>query len=208
MWHQILIQFITLLAFIPYIRSVELTFELPDSAEQCFYEEIHRGTKSTIEYQVVTGGQYDVDMVLKDPRGTVLYQGRKKQYDSHVWTADQTGVFSFCFGNQFSTFSHKLVYFDLQVGDEQPLPGVGDHQTAMTKVEQSVDNIHKTLNQLMEEQTHYKLNEATGRKRAEHLNSRVFYWSVSEAVLVVIISLSQVFILKNFFSDKKHTIRT
>ena len=60
----------------------------------------------------------------------------------------------------------------------------------------------------MEEQTHYKLNEATGRKRAEHLNSRVSYWSISETVLVVLISISQVFILKNFFSDKKHTIRT
>lgn len=73
-------------------------------------------------------------MVLKDPRGNVLYQGQKKQYDSHVWTADQTGVYMFCFSNKFSTFSHKLVYFDIQVGDEQPLPGTGEHQTAMTKV--------------------------------------------------------------------------
>lgn len=49
---QLLIKFITLLAFTPYIRSVELTFELPDAAEQCFYEDIKQGTKSTIEYQV------------------------------------------------------------------------------------------------------------------------------------------------------------
>lgn len=77
-----------------------------------------------------------------------------------------------------------------------------------SQVEQSVDNIHRTLNQLMEEQTHYKLNEATGRKRAEHLNSRVSYWSISEAALIIFISISQVFVLKNFFSDKKHTIRT
>lgn len=32
--------------------AVELTFELPDSAKQCFHEEIHQGTKSTIEFQV------------------------------------------------------------------------------------------------------------------------------------------------------------
>ena len=62
-------------------------------------------------------------MTLKDTRNNILYQGHKKQYDSHVWTADQTGAYSICFSNKFSTFSHKLVYFDLTVGDEQPLPG-------------------------------------------------------------------------------------
>ena len=31
---------------------VELTFELPDSAKECFFEEIEEGTESTIEFQV------------------------------------------------------------------------------------------------------------------------------------------------------------
>ena len=32
--------------------SVELTFELPDSAKQCFFQEIEEGVESTIEFQV------------------------------------------------------------------------------------------------------------------------------------------------------------
>ena len=52
MFNHILFKFIFLISFTPFIYSVELTFELPDSAEQCFYEEINRGIKSTIEYQV------------------------------------------------------------------------------------------------------------------------------------------------------------
>lgn len=39
-----------------------------------------------------------------------------------------------CFSNEFSTFSHKLVYFDFTVGEEAPLPGTQEHLTAMTKV--------------------------------------------------------------------------
>ena len=58
----------------------------------------------------------------------------KKQYDSFTWTADVTGEYRACFSNEFSTFSHKLVYVDFQVGEEEPLPGVGDHLTAMTQV--------------------------------------------------------------------------
>lgn len=134
------------------VQAAELTFELPDSAKQCFHEEITQGTKCTFEFQVVTGGQYDVDAVLENPRGTVIYQGQKKQFDSHTWTADLTGVYSVCFSNEFSTFSHKLVYMDFQVGEEPALPGMGEHLTAMTKMETSAVNIHEGLNTVIEHQ--------------------------------------------------------
>ncbi len=32
--------------------AVELTFELPDSAKECFYEVIEQGKESTLEFQV------------------------------------------------------------------------------------------------------------------------------------------------------------
>lgn len=83
---------------------------------------------------MVTGGKYDVDMTLSGPRGEVLYQGVKKQFDTFKWKPAQTGTYSVCFSNEFSTFSHKLVYFDFQVGEEAPLPGTHEHLTAMTKV--------------------------------------------------------------------------
>ena len=83
---------------------------------------------------MVTGGHYDVDVLLMDPKQNVIYKQVKKQYDSYTWTAAMSGEFRVCFSNEFSTFSHKLVYMDFQVGDEEPLPGVGEHLTAMTQV--------------------------------------------------------------------------
>ena len=44
------------------------------------------------------------------------------------------GVYAACFSNEFSTFSHKLIYVDWQIGAEEPLPGVGETLTAMTQV--------------------------------------------------------------------------
>lgn len=34
-------------------KSVELTFELPDSAVECFYQEIEKNTSAALEYQVI-----------------------------------------------------------------------------------------------------------------------------------------------------------
>lgn len=84
--------------------------------------------------QVVQGGNYDCDMELKSPEGKSLYKDVKKQYDSFTWTTTTKGVYEFCFSNEFSTFTHKIVYFDFQKGEEKPLqPGMA-HVAAMTMV--------------------------------------------------------------------------
>ncbi|XP_013788650.1 transmembrane emp24 domain-containing protein 7-like [Limulus polyphemus] len=185
------------------VSAVELTFELPDNAKQCFYEEVTEGTLSTVEFQVVTGGQYDVDMSLESPKKEILYKGIKKQFDSFTWTAAQTGVYTVCFSNEFSTFSHKLVYMDFQVGDEKPLPGIEEHLSAMTKMESSCSHVHENLNTVIDYQTHHRLREAQGRKFAEDLNTRVMFWSIGETLAILCIAVGQIIILKNFFTEKK-----
>lgn len=37
---------------------------------------------------MVTGGQYDVDVVLEGPNQEILYQQTRSQFDSHQFTAD------------------------------------------------------------------------------------------------------------------------
>ncbi|XP_076353270.1 transmembrane emp24 domain-containing protein 7-like [Tachypleus tridentatus] len=153
--------------------------------------------------QVVTGGQYDVDMTLESPKKEILYKGIKKQFDSFTWTAAQTGVYTVCFSNEFSTFSHKLVYMDFQVGDEKPLPGIEEHLSAMTKMESSCTQVHENLNTVIDYQTHHRLREAQGRKFAEDLNTRVMFWSTGETLAILCIGIGQIIILKNFFTEKK-----
>ncbi|CAG2059133.1 unnamed protein product [Timema podura] len=123
-----------ILACFYWADGVELTFELPDNAKECFYQEILKNVTATLEFQVVTGGQYDVDVSLEAPNREIIYRQVKSQFDTHTFTAQIAGVYAACFSNEFSTFSHKLVYMDFQVGDEQPLPGLGEHVTVMTQV--------------------------------------------------------------------------
>lgn len=73
-------------------------------------------------------------------------------------------------------------------------------------MEQSSVNIHESLNTIIDAQTHYRLNESKGRKRAEDLNNRVLWWSLIETSVVFLIGIGQVMVLKNFFSDKKLSV--
>lgn len=70
-------------------------------------------------------------------------------------------------------------------------------------MEVSTQEIHQSLKSIIDYQTHHRLREAQGRKRAEDLNDRVFWWSLTETILILIVAIGQVFVLKNFFSEKR-----
>ena len=99
-------------------------------------------------FQVVTGGQYDVDVTLEAPNKEIIYSQVKTQFDSHSFIPTISGIYKACFSNEFSTYSHKLVYMDFQVGDELPLPGLGEHVTVMTQVNYKIDFLHKRINDI------------------------------------------------------------
>lgn len=42
-----------------------------------------------------------------------------------------------------------------------------------------------------------------GRKRAEDINERVLWWSILETFGILVISIAQVLVLRNFFTDRK-----
>jgi len=160
------------------VEGVELTFELPDNAKECFHEIIEKDTESTLEFQVVTGGHYDVDVILTDPTRNQLYKQIKKQYDSFTWTAEKTG-------------------------DEDPLPGLEAAQEPLTQMETSAREIHENMNAVIDYQTHHRLRETQGRHRAEDLNERIMIWSVFVTVAIFLVGFGQVFVLKSFFSEKR-----
>jgi len=182
----------------------ELTFELPDNEKQCFYEEVGKDVKATLEFQVVTGGHYDVDCEVYDPDNKELYREFKKQYDTFTFTPSKGGIHKICFSNEFSTFTHKVIYFDLTVGEEKPLmPDMQAHATAMTQLESAAVQIHEALKVTTDYQTHFRLRESQGRSFAEDLNEKVMLWSLGESLMILVIGISQILILRSFFSDKK-----
>ncbi|XP_048449582.1 transmembrane emp24 domain-containing protein 7 [Rhincodon typus] len=154
---------------------------------------------------VITGGHYDVDCRLEDADGAVLYKEMKKQYDSFTFTAAKNGTYKFCFSNEFSTFTHKTVYFDFQVGDDPPLFPNENRVSALTQMESACVTMHEAMKSVIDYQTHFRLREAQGRSRAEDLNSRVAFWSIGEALILLVVSLGQVVLLRSFFSDKRTT---
>ncbi|CAG02361.1 unnamed protein product, partial [Tetraodon nigroviridis] len=185
------------------VSASEFTFELPDNDKQCFYEELEKGIKFEIGYQVISGGNYDVDCFVTDPQDNVLYNEKKKQYDNFSHTTTMRGIYKVCFSNEFSTYTHKTVYLEFRHEDEKPLLESMSRVTALTQLESSCVTIHELMKTVTESQTRYRLREAQDRVKAEDLLIRVTFWSIGETVLLFVIGVGQVMMLRSFFTEKK-----
>lgn len=63
---------------------------------------------------------------------------------------------------------------------------------AMTQLETSAAKIGDNLRVADDFQTHHRLREATGRKRAEELNERVLLWSLGQTGTIILLGIAQV----------------
>lgn len=70
-------------------------------------------------------------------------------------------------------------------------------------MESSAQEVHENLNAVIDYQTHHRLRETQGRKRAEDLNERVMIWSIFVTVAIFAVGFGQVVVLKSFFSEKR-----
>lgn len=75
-----------------------------------------------------------MDCFITDPHDNVLYNEKKKQYDSFSHTTNMKGSYKVCFSNEFSTFTHKRVYLDFRYGADQPLLDSMTRVSALTQV--------------------------------------------------------------------------
>lgn len=192
---------VVLLAVISVVACIEMTFELQEHEVQCFHEVIPKDQKITLEYQVISGGHFDIDCHMVSPSTKSIYKEQRKQYDTFNHQTMEEGEYTFCFSNEFSTFAHKTVYFDLVIGNgDTTLPGDnGAHATALTQLESSAFSIHESLRLVVDYQNHHRLKERISREVAEYLCERVQNWSIGQTALIVVVAFGQVFMLRKLF---------
>ena len=69
-------------------------------------------------HQVQAGGSFDIDFSVLDPTGRSLLEGERENQGDYIFTANHVGEYSFCFENDMSTLTEKLVDFDIMVESE------------------------------------------------------------------------------------------
>ncbi|KZT20719.1 hypothetical protein NEOLEDRAFT_1172381 [Neolentinus lepideus HHB14362 ss-1] len=186
------------------VRGSALTTAIGANERLCFYADVDKaGEKIGFYFAVTSGGSFDIDYEVRDPNEKPLLDGQRERQGDYVFTANTVGEYSFCFENDMSTLTEKLIDFDIMVESEprreaSAKPGqVADHTSAL---EESIFKLHGMLMNIKRMQRYFHTREARGFSIVKSIKSRLFWYAVLESMGIIGMAVFQVYILQTFFT--------
>lgn len=179
------------------------TITVDAHAEECFFENVEAGTKMGLSFEIAEGGFLDIDVKITAPDGAVLYSGQRESSGIFTFSATTSGRYTYCFSNQMSTMTPKVVMFNLEVGEAPNKNNEKKEEVNPNKLEDMIKELGTTLITVKHEQEYMQVRDRIHRAINESTNSRVVMWSIFEASVLLVMTLGQVYYLKRFFEVQR-----
>lgn len=193
---------VILASLITITKSYTITVDA--HAEECFFENVEADTKMGLTFEIAEGGFLDIDVKITGPDGAVIYKGERESSGMYTFSAPTSGRYTYCFSNQMSTMTPKVVMFNLEVG-EAPHKKTGEKEDEVNhnKLEDMIKELGTTLKTVKNEQEYMQVRDRIHRAINDSTNSRVVLWSVFEASVLLVMTMGQVYYLKRFFEVQR-----
>ncbi|KAF9906543.1 hypothetical protein EC991_000485 [Linnemannia zychae] len=194
------------------VQASALTYNLAAHERACFYawSDVPK-KKLAFYFSVQSGGSFDVDVDVRDPNQKQLLSLEKERQGDYVFTANEVGEYAFCFSNDMSTFAEKVVDFDITVENEKRSSqldakdkGTGP-QAHADAMEESLFRLTSELGRVDRMQKYFKTRENRNFSTVISTESRIFWFSLTESVMIVAMAMVQVYVVRTFFSGSRRT---
>ncbi|XP_044539016.1 transmembrane emp24 domain-containing protein 2-like [Gracilinanus agilis] len=168
--------------------------------EECFFEEGKMGTRMALSFEVIQGGFLDIDVDITGPYNNALYQQAREMSGRYAFVVSQDGSYKFCFSNHKSSLMPKTVMFTIDTS--QPMDTYHsrlEKDSPHIQLEETIKQLAQTIKAVKQEQEHMEVREKIYRAINEATNRRVVVWIFFEAAILLIMTLCQIYYLRNFF---------
>jgi len=98
--------------------EADYTVIVPAGKKHCYMQPMEKGTAFEIEYQVLDGGDLDVDFMLFSPAGRLIVDEKRSEEGLHEVASAEEGDYQICFDNIFSRMTDKTVFWEVFVEDD------------------------------------------------------------------------------------------
>ncbi|KAL7669869.1 hypothetical protein ACOME3_004816 [Neoechinorhynchus agilis] len=178
-------------------------------AESCFFNVFNRGQTFSLVYEVKSGGFQDVDVSVHAPSGNEIHKVEHRNSGSYMFPAPEDGKYTLCFSNQKSSRVPKQVMFSFEVptssplGKLQPSAADGNFSADQQKLKDMIEDLSNALYKIKLDQEfmdmrlmiHHDINKST--------NKRVTMWAFFEALIMLSMTMGQVYYLMRFFEVRR-----
>jgi protein ERP2 len=187
------------------VAASALSTAIAANQRLCFHADVDKaGEKIGFYFAVQSGGSFDIDFEVKDPDDKVVLDGLRERQGDYILTANKVGEYSFCFENDMSTLTEKLVDFDIMVESEPrreapaKVSQLSDHTSAL---EESIYKLNTMLISVERTQKYFHTRENRGFSTVASTQNKIFWYAVMESLAIIAMAVFQVYILQTFFTQ-------
>eukprot|EP01116_Phalansterium_solitarium_P013884 TRINITY_DN31334_c0_g1_i1.p1 TRINITY_DN31334_c0_g1~~TRINITY_DN31334_c0_g1_i1.p1 ORF type:complete len:204 (+),score=39.08 TRINITY_DN31334_c0_g1_i1:91-702(+) len=177
-----------------------LTIEVAPGTAECFAVFADAGQLVQANFWVTRGGMLDIDLRVTAPHEVLLYSGVQSENGQYSFTAKVPGSYQFCWNNEMTRWTAKVVQFEITVGATEDSPFIT--HDALTPMAESIYKIDSILEKIEADQMYLKIREQRHRDTAESTNERVMWYSIFESFVLISLALGQVYYLRKLFNVK------
>ncbi|PWN87801.1 hypothetical protein FA10DRAFT_244746 [Acaromyces ingoldii] len=179
--------------------------------KSCFYAWVDKsGEKVGFYFAVQSGGSFDIHYEVHEPDGRVIIEGQNERQLDIIFTGNRVGEYSFCFDNDMSSFADKMIDFDITVESEPrldlPLAQAALLSASSAPLEESITKVGSKLTQIVRTQRYFRTWENRGFALVKGTQSKIFWYSIIESLVMVAVAVGQVYIVR-FLFEKGSTKR-
>ncbi|KAF2993463.1 hypothetical protein G7054_g5479 [Neopestalotiopsis clavispora] len=189
------------------VSATALTYRLGANEKACFYAVSPKeNTKMAFYFAVQSGGSFDLDYEVTGPEEKIILSGEKERQGDFVFTAQRAGDYKFCFNNDMSTYTEKVVDFEIAVEDEvrAQLPakqGTSPEQTSA--LEESIYKVSGQLSTITRNQKYFRTRENRNFSTVRSTEKRIANFSMIQCAMVICMGGLQVFVVRFFFQGAR-----
>ncbi|XP_020300423.1 transmembrane emp24 domain-containing protein eca [Pseudomyrmex gracilis] len=194
-----------------------LYFHIGETERKCFIEEIPDDTTVLVNYKVElydprSGGfmpsthGIGMHVEVKDPDEKPVLSRVYSAEGRFSFTSHTPGEHIIClYSNSTSWFSgtQLRVHLDIQVGEHAIDYANVAQREKLSELQLRIRQLLDQVGQITKEQNYQRYREERFRQTSESTSRRVFWWSLTQTVVVLIMGAWQIKHLKSFFEAKK-----
>jgi hypothetical protein len=197
------------------VAAIPLTVKLGPSETQCVYTEVPTsGSKIGFYFAVQSGGSFDINVSIKGPDDIVEYKEAKEKQGEFSFAVSKPGEYEFCLSNDMSTFSEKVVEFEVMVDGprakgaasidadgnliQAALPNVQIKDA--DKIEAYITQIEARASNMLKGLKYYKMRNNRNQSTVKSTERRIFWFSLTDLVLMVGMAGFHVTVVHFFFN--------